>query len=89
MAEAAVILDLKGKLKKSIQYSTTQCRVPELIAVLGSQPAGNMSHIINPVVGCHYFLPGPQLPSQPLRELLPILLLVCLRLLPDSITAAI
>jgi len=63
MAEAAVILDLKGKLKKSIQYSTTQCRVPELIAVLGSQPAGNMSHIINPVVGCHYFLPGPQLPS--------------------------
>jgi len=26
-------------------------------------------------VGCHYFPPGPQLPSQPLRRLLPILLL--------------
>ena len=23
-------------------------------------------HIMNPAVGCHYFLPGPQLPSQPL-----------------------
>jgi len=22
-------------------------------------------HIMNPVIGCHYFLPGPQLPSQP------------------------
>ena len=26
-------------------------------------------------VGCHYFLPGPQLPSQPLRRLLPVSLL--------------
>jgi len=31
--------------------------------------------IINPTVGCHYFLPGLQLPPQPLRGLLPILLL--------------
>ena len=31
--------------------------------------------IINPSVGCHYFPPGPQLLSQPLRWLLPILLL--------------
>ena len=31
--------------------------------------------VINPAVGCHYFLPGPQLPSQPLRGLLPVLLL--------------
>jgi len=31
--------------------------------------------VINPAVGCHYFLPGLQLPSQPLRGLLPILLL--------------
>jgi len=31
--------------------------------------------VINPVAGCHYFLPGPQLPSQPLSGLLPILLL--------------
>ena len=31
--------------------------------------------IINPTVGCHYFPPGLQLPPQPLRGLLPILLL--------------
>ena len=31
--------------------------------------------IINPTVGCHYFLWGLQLPLQPLRGLLPILLL--------------
>ena len=28
--------------------------------------------VINPAVGCHYFPPGPQLPWQPLRELIPI-----------------
>ena len=57
-----------------------------------------VTFIINLVVGCHYFPPGPQLCSQPLRRLLPILLLgeqrhdvweVCLRLLPDSVVAAI
>jgi len=31
--------------------------------------------VINPAVGCHYFLPGPQLPAQPLIGLLPVLLL--------------
>ena len=31
--------------------------------------------VINPAVGCHYFLPGLQLPLQPLRGLLPISLL--------------
>jgi len=31
--------------------------------------------VINPAVGCHYFLPGLQLPPQPLRGLLPVLLL--------------
>ena len=31
--------------------------------------------VINPVVGCHYFPPGLQLRPQPLRGLLPILLL--------------
>ena len=30
--------------------------------------------VINPAVDCHYFLPGLQLPSQPLRGLPPILL---------------
>ena len=32
--------------------------------------------VINPAVGCHYFLPGLQLPPQPLRGLLPICCLV-------------
>jgi len=31
--------------------------------------------VINPTVGCHYFPPGLQLAPQPLRGLLPILLL--------------
>jgi len=31
--------------------------------------------VINPAVGCYYFPPGLQLPPQPLRALLPILLL--------------
>jgi len=32
--------------KKSIgsPYSITECRVPELIPVIGSQPAGDVSH---------------------------------------------
>jgi len=34
-------LQLKGK---GDPYSITECRVPELIPVLGSQPAGDMSH---------------------------------------------
>ena len=59
----------KGKVRS---YSITERRVPELIPVLGSQLAGDVSH--NPAVGCHYFPPGPQLPPQPLRGLLPILL---------------
>ena len=32
--------------------------------------------VINPEVGCHYFLPGLQLPTQPLRGLLPFRCLV-------------
>ena len=31
--------------------------------------------VINPALGCHYLTPGLQLPPQPLRGLLPILLL--------------
>ena len=60
----------KGKGKGS-PYSITERRVPELIPVLGSQPAGDVSHKPD----CHYFPPGLQLPPQPLRGLLPILLL--------------
>ena len=53
--------------------AVTEHRVPELIPVLGSQHVGGVSH--KPAVGCHYFPPGPQLPSQTLRGLQPISLL--------------
>ena len=59
------------KKGKGSPYSITERRVLELIPVLGSQPAGDVSH----KPGCHYFPPGLQLPPQPLRGLLPILLL--------------
>jgi len=58
---------------KGRPYSITERRVPEVIPVLGSQPAGDVSHKLG--VGCHYFPPGLQLPPQPLRGLLPISLL--------------
>ena len=58
---------------KGNPYSITKRRLPELIPVLGSQPAGDVSH--KPAVGCHYFPPGRQLAPQPLKGLLPILLL--------------
>jgi len=58
------------KKGKGIPYSIAERSVPELIPVLGSQP-----WVIKPAVGCHYFPPGLQLSSQPLRGLLPILLL--------------
>jgi len=32
------------KIKKGKSYSITERRVPELIPVLGSQPAGDVSH---------------------------------------------
>ena len=54
--------------------SIAERRVQELIPVLGSQPAGDVSH--KPTAGCHYFPPGLQLPTQPLRGLLAILQLV-------------
>ena len=53
---------------KGSPYSITERRVPELIPVLGSQPAGDVSHKPGG-------RPGLQLPMQPLRGLLPILLL--------------
>jgi len=57
---------------KHTQTVSSAERVPELIPVLDSR---QVTWIINPAVGCHYFPPGLQLPSQPLRGLLPILLL--------------
>ena len=34
----------RGKKGSRSRYSITECRVPEQIPVLGSQPAGNVSH---------------------------------------------
>jgi len=62
----AMLARVKGKCKGS-PYSITERRIPELIPVLiGNQPAGDVSH-----------KPGArlQLPPQPLRGLLPVLLL--------------
>ena len=66
-------LPLEVKKGKGCPYSITERRVPELIPVLDSQPAGDVSH-----------KPGGRLPllsarptvtpPQPLRGLLPILL---------------
>ena len=62
----------KGK-DSPYSNSITERGVPELIPVLGSQPTGNVSHKLDGRL--HYFPPGLQLPPQPLRGLLPVLLL--------------
>ena len=41
--QVKLLVQSKGKGKGS-PYSITECRVPELIPVLGSQPAGYVSH---------------------------------------------
>ena len=83
------------KRQKGKPYSTAEHTVLEPIPLAVSL---QVTWVINPAVGCHYFPRGPQLPPQPLRGLLPISLLgeqtrwvrtVCLRLLPDSFAAAI
>ena len=58
---------------KGSLYSITEHRVPELIPVLGSQPACDVSH--KPGSRLPLLSPCLHLPSQPLRGLLPILLL--------------
>ena len=62
------------KKSKGSPYSITERRVPRLIPVLGSQPAGDVSYKPGgrlPLLSTQL----TQLPSQPLRGLLPILLL--------------
>ena len=81
------LYELKGKGSPS---STTDGRVPELIPVLGSQPAGDVSHKPGgrlPLLSARTAVTlatikrqkqvkvGSQLPSEPLRGLLPISLL--------------
>ena len=52
------------KIGKGSPYSITERRVPELIPVLGSQPAGDVSHKPDG----HYFPPGLQLPPATLKR---------------------
>ena len=69
-----ILLCIAIKKGKGRPYSIAECRVPELIPVLGNQPAGDVSHKPGgrlPLLST----PGLQLPSQPLRGLLPIYLL--------------
>jgi len=65
------ILQTHAKKVKGGPYSIAKRRVPELIPLLCSQPARDVSH----KPGCRYYPPGLQLPSQPLRALLPVSLL--------------
>ena len=86
-------MDIKGKKSKCSPYSITERMVPELIPVLGSQPAGDVSH-----------KPGGRLPLLSARPAVTPATLkraatnfaarwteaqwvwtVCLRLLPDSV----
>ena len=62
-------LHLKGKRSR---YSITERRVPELIPVLGSQHAGDVSHKPGGRLPLLSARPAVRLPSQPLRGLLPI-----------------
>jgi len=72
---------------KGSPYSITERRVPELIPVLGSQHAGDVSHKPG---GRLPLLSAMQLPPQPLRWLLPILLIgeqsVGVNSLPKTVT---
>jgi len=65
-----VVVVKKGK---GSQYSITERRVPERIPVLGSQPAGDMSH--KPGGRLPLLSARPAVTPQPLRWLLPSLLL--------------
>jgi len=60
-------------LKKGSPYLITERMVPELIPVLGSQSAGDVSH--KPGSRLPLLSARLQFPPQPLRGLLPILLL--------------
>jgi len=77
LSHHSLLIILHGTKSKGSPYLITERRVPELVPVLGSQPAGDVSH-----------KPGGRLPllsarpqviqvmdhtSQPLRGLLPIL----------------
>jgi len=61
---------LKGRPPKGSPYSITERRVPELIPVLGSQPAGDVSH--KPGGRLSLLSARPAVTLATLRELLPV-----------------
>ena len=61
------------KKSEGSPYSITERRVPELIPVLGSQPAGDVNH--KPDGRLTILSARPAVTPQPLRRPLPILLL--------------
>ena len=69
-----LVTDGQTKRLKGCPYSIAERWVPELIPVLGSQPAGDVRHKPGGRLPL-YFPTGLQLPSQPLRGLLRISLL--------------
>ena len=71
LSKAALSGDLR--LLKGSPYWITERRVPELIPVLGSQPAGDVSH--KPGGRLPLLSARPAVTPQPLRGLLPISLL--------------
>ena len=60
---------------KGSPHRITERMVPELIPVLGSQPAGDMSHKPGGRLPLLFARPTVTLASQPLRVLLPVSLL--------------
>ena len=64
--------DRPTAVKKGSPYSITKRRVPYLIPVLGSQPAGDVNH--KPDGRLTILSARPAVTPQPLRGLLPILL---------------
>jgi len=71
-----IFIVVSTKLCKKVKVAHTRLRSvgfrswSRLLAV-----SLQVTWVINPAVGCHYFPPGLQLPTQPLRGLLQILLL--------------
>ena len=64
---------LEVKKGKGSPYSTTERRIPELIPVLGSQPAGDVNH--KPGGRVPLLSARPAVAPQTIRGLLPISLL--------------
>jgi len=69
-AELEVAVDVGGG-RRSLQFLSVQQVLLERLERLQR----TTKTPTNPAVGCHYFPPGLQLPSQPLRGLLPTSLL--------------